>query len=173
MKTQIQIVATTLLLVTFNALIPKTATAGETSPTITPGITWANSTNNSNQPNNGFVQNNSTFNSLSSCTRSCAFINVDVSENINGRQNTNFTFGAMITDTSLQDKQAQLQAQLQTFSLHEQTKQTLIEKLGEAIERNQPERANAIAMQLAPILGYSDYLQLLRDVKNIDRNHTK
>jgi hypothetical protein len=41
-----------------------------------------------------------------------------------------------------------------------------MKKLAEAIENNKPERANAIAIILAPRLGYKDYQQLLRDVRN-------
>jgi hypothetical protein len=47
-----------------------------------------------------------------------------------------------------------------------QTDLTLTEKLADAIEKNQPERVNAIAMILAKRLGYPNHHQYLTDIFN-------
>jgi HD-GYP domain-containing protein (c-di-GMP phosphodiesterase class II) len=52
-----------------------------------------------------------------------------------------------------------------------QTDLTLTEKLADAIEKNQPERVNAIAMILAKRLGYSDYQKYLQDIRQPERRH--
>jgi hypothetical protein len=65
-----------------------------------------------------------------------------------------------------QAQNARILAETQRDSLNNQTTLVLVEKLAEAIETNKPERANAIAIILASRLGYSDYRQLLKDVRN-------
>jgi hypothetical protein len=50
--------------------------------------------------------------------------------------------------------------------LAENQRDALTKKLAEAIENKKPERANAIAIILAQRLGYNDYRQLLKDIRN-------
>lgn len=62
---------------------------------------------------------------------------------------------------------ARHQVQIQQESLDNQTNLTLVEKLSEAIEINQRERINALAIILAKRLGYSNHRQYLAEVFNI------
>lgn len=121
----------------------------------------------------GVIQNNGlgSYGSLSypSCAGVCVFAIGRTTRNGNTDPSVEAVVGVVWQINSPENTQAQnarILAETQRDSLNNQTTLALVEKLAEAIETDKPERANAIAIILAPRLGYSDYRQLLRDVRN-------
>jgi NADH:ubiquinone oxidoreductase subunit F (NADH-binding) len=152
-----------------NRLLTPTALASytDTLPTVT-----------NNTPINqqaGIIQNNGSFGygSLSqpNCSGLCVFAIGRVNRTGTSEPNTEAVIGAIWQISSPENTQAQtlrLQAEIQQNALENQT--TLTEKLATALEQNQMERANAIAIILAKRLGYSDYRQLLRDIREAPKS---
>jgi hypothetical protein len=153
---------------------------GTTPSTLTPPgtneILPAAATSSINQQA-GVIQNNGlgSYGSLSypSCSGVCVFAIGRTTRTGNADPNVEAVVGVVWQINSPENTQAQnarILAETQRDSLNNQTTLALVEKLAEAIETDKPERANAIAIVLAPRLGYSDYRQLLKDVR--DNNST-
>jgi hypothetical protein len=119
----------------------------------------------------GVIQNNGlgSYGSLNypSCSGVCVFAIGRTTRIGNADPSAEAVVGAVWQINSPETTQAQnarILAETQRGSLNNQTTLALVEKLAEAIETNKPERANAIAIILAPRLGYGDYRQLLKDI---------
>lgn len=120
----------------------------------------------------GVIQNNGlgNYGSLSypSCSGICVFAIGRTTRTGNADPNVEAVVGVVWQISSPENTQAQnarILAENQRDSLNNQTTLVLTEKLAEAIETNKPERANAIAIILAPRLGYNDYRKLIKDVQ--------
>ena len=106
--------------------------------------------------------------STPSCNGLCVFAIGKTGRTSSGETNREIVAGAIWQISSPENTYAQaarLQAEVQRDSLNNQTTLVLTERLAEAIEKNKPERANAIAIILAPRLGYKNYQDLLHDVR--------
>lgn len=168
---------TTLLIISIESAIA----GSETSPATTPSspntpessLPAIGSTSTLSQQA-GVIQNNSGwggFGSAPNCAGACVFANVRVLPNGNANS-IEATIGFVWQISSPEQAQAQAnraKTDAEREQLTAQTDLSLSEKLADAIERQQPERVNAIAMILAKRLGYSDYHQYLRDIRRVDR----
>jgi hypothetical protein len=151
---------------------PGTVPASPTTPGATE-ILPVSATSSINQQA-GVIQNNGlgSYGSLSypSCSGVCIFAIGRTTRTGNSDPSIEAVAGVVWQINSPENTYAQnsrILAETQQASLNNQTTLVLIEKLAEAIENNKPERANAIAIILAPRLGYKDHRQLLRDVRNV------
>jgi hypothetical protein len=122
----------------------------------------------------GVIQNNGlgSYGSLSypSCSGVCVFAIGRATRTGNSATSIEAVGGVVWQISSPENTYAQnarILAETQQSALNNQSTLSLSEKLAEAIETNKPERANAIAMILAPRMGYKDYRQLLRDIRNV------
>jgi hypothetical protein len=152
--------------------IPGTVPANLTNPG--PNEILPTITNPSINQQAGVIQNNGlgNYGSLSypSCSGACVFAIGRTSRTGNSDPSVEAVVGVVWQINSTENTYAQnarILAESQQNSLNNQTTLVLTEKLAEAIENNKLERANAIAIILAPRLGYKDHNQLLRDVRNV------
>jgi hypothetical protein len=147
----------------------------ETNPTNTPppastnesGLPTLSSTSNLNQQA-GFIQNYGSWNGSPNCPGTCVFATLRAVPNGNSN-NIEASVSFVWQLHSLEYAQAQAnraKTDAEREQLTAQTDLVLTEKLSEAIEKNQPERVNAIAMILAKRLGYPNHHQYLTDIFN-------
>jgi hypothetical protein len=162
-----------LLMTAFLTLPTSPASAGaETNaPTTTnePTLNPINSTSPLSQQV-GFIQNNNGTGTLGipNCTGTCLFTLIKVIPT-SGSTTVEASVGAIWQLSSPENIQAQaykIRADAERENLATQTDIGLVEKLSMAMESNKLDLANAIAILLAKRWGYSDYHQLVRDVRN-------
>jgi hypothetical protein len=118
----------------------------------------------------GVIQNNTGIGTLGTpnCTGTCLFTLIKVIPN--GSSTTvEASVGVIWQISSPENTQAQaskIRADAERDNLAAQTDIVLVEKLSAALEANKLDLANAIAILLAKRWGYSDYRQLIRDIRD-------
>jgi hypothetical protein len=151
-----------------------TATAGEeiagnTPPTNEPTITPV-SANQTLSQSAGVIQNNTGIGNLGTpnCTGTCFFTLFKVMPN-SSSTTYEASVGIIWQINSPENTQAQamkIRADSERENMAAQTDITLVEKLSAALAANNMDLANAIAIMLAKRWGYSDYRQLIRDIRD-------
>jgi hypothetical protein len=163
-----------LLAATFLGLSITSALAGEevvgnTPPTPESTITPVSATQTLSQ-SAGVIQNNTGIGNLGTpnCTGTCFFTLFKVIPNGSSTA-YEASVGVIWQINSPENTQAQamkIRADSDRENMAAQTDITLVEKLSAALAANNMDLANAIAIMLAKRWGYSDYRQLIKDIRD-------
>jgi NACalpha-BTF3-like transcription factor len=118
----------------------------------------------------GVIQNNTGIGTLGTpnCTGTCFFTLIKLMPN-GSSTNYEASVGAIWQISSPENTQAQamkIRADSDRENMVAQTDISLVEKLSAALAANNMDLANAIAIMLAKRWGYSDYRQLIRDIRD-------